>query len=699
MFHRSTRVHPDLLLVAALATALGIAIAPLTARAHSDSASDGLIEGGGNSKTDCVAKFQTGLELNYPASKTKKKELACVDGDASCDTDGLANGSCSFAVGLCFADDDDMLSTGCVPAGVSSGGVAVKNKASAPDPDLVALQNAADAMLGTGIACDNPGSPPGNCFQCTASQVDVTASLAVKKGRKRIKVKTTTDPGGIKNKPIKDSDKLKLRCLACESDSAWEHINKIVFQGSCATATVCHTGANPAGGLNLDSADIGLAGVYDELVSESPFSVGAAALGMSRVLPGDPDLEGDSSSLLIEKLRRTVGELDALCADGGQSAGCLGTSMPPSTDTFSPGKLELLKAWIAADAPQTGWPAGTTCGEPEDIWTPAEPLDPPPPGEGFQIYLPPPDDFEVAPGTEFEGCQWLQVPPEVSQSTYVDRIEIRANIGTHHIIIFDDVPDSGPPAQPTAFDANDTACNKRFGIKAMLTTSQDPTSDQSLPAGVGFEVLPGETYGMNIHYTNPFNVPIYPEMWVNFYGTTTPTPKTTSQILPGDLAFSVAPFTTGLSNLTSYRHASNAAAPACFWQVTTHQHRRGIGAKIWESQPSSFNDPTGLLLYNVDWDHPTRLQPEPRIMLEPGERFWFQCEWDNGVLSDVTRRCDDCSVLNPNVCFSDDDCASGNCVACPLDFGFLSEDEMCFIPAYSYPADFDSGSGQWVCNY
>ncbi|HEY5626252.1 MAG TPA: hypothetical protein VIT93_07160 [Dehalococcoidia bacterium] len=86
-------------------------------------------------------------------------------------------------------------------------------------------------------------------------------------------------------------------------------------------------------------------------------------------------------------------------------------------------------------------------------------------------------------------------------------------------------------------------------------------------------------------------------------------------------------------------------------------------------------------------------------MPEPGERFWFQRQRDNGVPSDVTRRCNHCSSQNTDVCFSDDDRGGGSCVACALDFGFLSEDEMCFIPASFYPADFDAGSGRWVCPY
>ncbi len=212
--------------------------------AHSEPADDGLIDGGGSSKTDCVSRFQTGLELNYPPPPKKQKELACVDGDLACDADGAINDSCTFHIGLCLADDQDMPE--CTPAGIPVGGVVVKNKKNKPDPDLAALQASVDALLGaSGIACDNPGAGGGNCEQCTASPTPFTTPLAVKKGRKKIKVKVTTEPAPPKNKAIRDSDKLKLRCLDCPSESTFEHINRIIFQTSCANSTFCHTGASP----------------------------------------------------------------------------------------------------------------------------------------------------------------------------------------------------------------------------------------------------------------------------------------------------------------------------------------------------------------------------------------------------------------------------------------------------------------------
>jgi len=680
------------------ALAVLICLAPQHALAHSDPSQDGLIDGGGNAKTDCVSKFQTGLELNYPVAPKKSKELRCTDGDLACDSDGAVNGSCTIEVGLCLADDEDMPL--CTPAGVPPGGVEViKKPVGHPryDAALQTLQDEVDLMLGaSGVPCDTPG--PENCLRCTDATVPVTASLASKSGKKKIKLKVTTEPAPPKNKPIKDVDKLKLRCVECETASTFEHIADVVFKTGCAASQVCHSGGAGAGGLNLDIGEIGAAALYDELLTEAPSAVGASPLSMARIFAGDPGLgTAGSASLLYEKLLRTNGELDQLCTSGGQAAGCLGQSMPPSTDEFSTGKLELLKTWIEAGAPIDTWVPGATCGEPEDTWAPADPPAPPAAGEGFQAHMPQPDGFVLEPGEEFEGCWWLPIPATVTETWYINRIEIVANTGTHHIILFDDVPDSGPPAEPTAFDPTDAACGRKFGVKAMRIVTQDPTFEQTLPANTAYVIEPGEIIGFNPHYVNNFNVDIYPEVWLNFYGSTTPSLAEAEFAIPGDVGFSIPPGQIGLGNLAT--HDNNSGTGQCFFSLTTHQHRRGTGMKIWSSEPSSWNDGTDLLMYSTDWDHPGWLQPAPRLLVAPGESLWMQCEWDNGALADPTMRCQQsvegpgpgqCGLTSDYVCFSDDDCpigpTTGLCRECNLDFGLLAEDEMCFMLSYYYDA-------------
>ena len=97
-------------------------------------------------------------------------------------------------------------------------------------------------------------------------------------------------------------------------------------------------------------------------------------------------------------------------------------------------------------------------------------------------------------------------------------------------------PRAAPPAAPGADEGAPVVevehLVKRYGKgDKAVTAVQD----------VSFAVQPGEVFGINTHYTNPYNVPIYPEVWFNFWGTTTPTTKTAINIFPGDVTFSVPP--------------------------------------------------------------------------------------------------------------------------------------------------------------
>jgi hypothetical protein len=135
------------------------------------------------------------------------------------------------------------------------------------------------------------------------------------------------------------------------------------------------------------------------------------------------------------------------------------------------------------------------------------------------------------------------------------------------------------------------------------------------------------------------------------------------------------------------------------FSLTTHQHRRGTGMKIWSSEPAGWGDDTNLLIYSTDWDHPGWLEPAAPLHLENGDPLWVQCEWDNGVLNDVTRRCQrptesaapaGCGGANTYVCTTNADCptaggqTTGLCRDCNLNFGLLAEDEMCFVLSYGY---------------
>jgi hypothetical protein len=72
--------------------AVAVAIVLLLATAHGGRAE---VQGGGLADTDCRMVFRGVTATNDGSG------VVCTDGDATCDADGVADGTCSFAVRLC----------------------------------------------------------------------------------------------------------------------------------------------------------------------------------------------------------------------------------------------------------------------------------------------------------------------------------------------------------------------------------------------------------------------------------------------------------------------------------------------------------------------------------------------------------------------------------------------------------------------
>src|SRR5262245_1844075 len=101
-----------------------------------------VIGGGGSSRTDCLAVFDSAV--NYPPDNPKR--FRCKDGDP-CDADGIVNGVCAFDLTLCANSTYDP--SRCTLAGVKSIVVdhAVDNGDRSFDPDFQALQNRIDNAI------------------------------------------------------------------------------------------------------------------------------------------------------------------------------------------------------------------------------------------------------------------------------------------------------------------------------------------------------------------------------------------------------------------------------------------------------------------------------------------------------------------------------------------------------------------------
>jgi hypothetical protein len=228
------------------------------------------------------------------------------------------------------------------------------------------------------------------------------------------------EPGGPD--PGTGPDPGSPSCEAGESFAGtFEAIQKVIFERHGCTQQVCH-GSAASGSLEL-SPEV----AYDNLLDQP-------ALGspLRRVVPGD----NDRSYLWLK--------LAASTRPGTVQIG--GAPMPLGLPALSEDELEAVRLWIYAGAPETGTVIGTeglldAClPAPKPITI--KPLDPPPPGEGVQLVMPP---WLLPADSEHEVCFASyydltdQVPEQYrdpsGQFFRFKASELRQDPQSHHLIL------------------------------------------------------------------------------------------------------------------------------------------------------------------------------------------------------------------------------------------------------------------------
>lgn len=155
-----------------------------------------LLPGGGGSATDCYAQFSDVPQiLNRRGLPTTTSE--CRDG-SSCDRDGVADGVCTFGLGVCLNVGGNPR---CNPVQVDS--FSITPIAGVVDPQVAALGSAVAAVL------------PSTAAECVGP-APVTVALrqtptGPKPATKLVRTSATYNPPT--GRPKKDADRLVLRCL------------------------------------------------------------------------------------------------------------------------------------------------------------------------------------------------------------------------------------------------------------------------------------------------------------------------------------------------------------------------------------------------------------------------------------------------------------------------------------------------------
>jgi len=294
--------------------------------------------GGGSRATDCYATFKANATIPNGAPR----RVQCVDGDPTCDADATVDGVCSFDVAVCANSSFD---SSCSSPGVESVFVLHSlDDGVDPDfhPDWQSLQGRVDTEI------EPPTTVANLCTSPSTVRLRVDGPVRnnrCRPTRKTLRMITVSQGAGTQ-----DSDTLRLTCLPADEaqhgcdptalfTGTFDRLEKQVFTQRCGVST-CHDSETTAAGLLLEAG-----AAYASLVNVDPTTVAAQGLGWKRVNPGDA-----STSLLYHKITN-----DLTAAPG------LGLRMPrpPRRRRLDRSLQEIIRLWIDAGGPSTGWVPGT----------------------------------------------------------------------------------------------------------------------------------------------------------------------------------------------------------------------------------------------------------------------------------------------------------------------------------------------------
>ncbi len=295
-----------------------------------------VIGGGGSKSSDCLLALS--VDANFPV--TNPKQVRCVDGDPTCDDDGVVNGGCDIPVVVCANSSFD---PSCTLSGLAS--VAVEDAIDNGDPKFDPYFQALQANIDADFTFPVLGAD--SCTSASIVRVPIKGPIgnnACSRQKKKVKLRSlsTSGPAGIKE----DKDTLRLYCdpapvNGCDPQtlfsSTFDRIQTQVFNQSCALSG-CHDSQSVAGGLLLE-----VGASYGNLVAQPPSNFAAFSAGWQRV-DAVPNVSGDpTTSYLIHKI------------EGDLPDGSYGERMPLDRAKLNGTLRDIIAKWIQAGAPPTGW--------------------------------------------------------------------------------------------------------------------------------------------------------------------------------------------------------------------------------------------------------------------------------------------------------------------------------------------------------
>lgn len=253
--------------------------------------------------------------------------------------------------------------------------------------------------------------------------------------------------------------------------------------------------------------------------------------------------------------------------------------------------------------------------------------------------------FPLKAGEETTLC--VVVPLGNTEDVVIENIEVNLAQGSHHLIVYETTaePTNTPyPCVPFA--------GIGLGTDVPVFFANKPNATWAFPKGIAQELKANTMLKLEAHYINASTAPIDGRGTITFRTlpkAKAPPYQAANFIFWGTTKISVPAHATGGTG----KVFQNGIAGTHFVAVTTHQHRLGTRAQVWQS-PNATTLGTQIA-DDRDWANPAWKTLAPPFDFDGTSGLTFECDWNNTTDQAVH-------------------------------FGESALDEMCFIGGYYYPS-------------
>lgn len=411
-------------------------------------------------------------------------------------------------------------------------------------------------------------------------------------------------------------------CLLFVSDASAQSTFSLVrqiLQTNCSGVS-CH-----GSGLNSFTVSGTEAALYSALVNKTPQNPAAAARGDKLVMPGYAD-----RSFLLRKIAHGISAPLALRPQEG-------ADMPKNAPKLPDNQIELVRQWILYGAPQTGSVADTAIinsyyrGAGIDDTYPQH--DPPPAGEGFQIYI---GRIFMAPDTE--AYYYIKHDPLLTENIEIPKVVTMLPLATHHFVIYKFFPGG--------------SAGYREGLRLENESSHANVSDgigtgegmwtYELPAGTAYFWEAGTILDFNLHIFNYHDSVMSFDLYINIYTQPLGTAHDYMLIRNFPVDTIVIPQDGQVHTYTAVASDSQETRMWRIWQLYSHTHKYGKDYDIYLRKPDgtkgekvyegmySYEDNYYVGFYRTGVDATFRYFPDDALLeVDPRLGFIHEAQWLN----------------------------------------------------------------------